>query len=661
MRVGAGSSAAFRHSLIRYVQRIVQPMCCCAVRSGGSCDNTPSVTMSPLRATLRFAWSRRGLTIWVAALGIIVTVAATIAVLQRDQALERNRFGLLASERINAIHIELKQPTKVLPLLAESKEHFQKPDQAELERLGHPLLKEFPNVAGLAYVPVENTKPGLWPAMLGESSHPAYSIITREDRRLLSQSELWLKRLVKRHSSLGDNRRPFLLIDSIDIEDEDVEPNSIIVGYAVGDEKDKGTAQGWYLLELDVEASINRALGRLAETPIDCSLTQLAHGNREASASEKAKGNYRLETDFTLFNHSYRAVAVAPVGSLANRYAFAAWVSLFGGLFTTVALTAYVASIVGRAARIEQVVEERTSELRESNKMLNQEITVRKHVESRLSEYAAQLELSNRELEHAREEMGFTLIELKERNQELDEFNYIASHDLQEPVRKMISFSTLLKQDLGKDLSETAQQDLHYIIDAAYRMKDLISDLLAFSRVGREAMKAEEVELSECVQTAIDSLMLSIEENSADVRCAELPTAKVDRTLVTQLFQNLIGNAIKFCDRAKPTVEIDAVEKNGMCVVSVRDNGIGIREKYRDRIFQPFQRLHGKTKYPGNGIGLAICRKTVARHGGKIWVESEADQGSTFFFSLPMSVEESPSENESLKSDDAGVGKECAS
>ena len=263
---------------------------------------------------------------------------------------------------------------------------------------------------------------------------------------------------------------------------------------------------------------------------------------------------------------------------------------------------------------------------------------------------------ANEALEEAQQALADVVSRLSEANQELlrkntelDEFTYVASHDLQEPLRKLISFSRLLEIDLGGDLSETARKDLGYITDAARRMQTLVQDLLALSRAGRAAVRYDCVSLDECVDNALEALSGRIEAAGANVTRSELPTVVGDVTLITQLFQNLIGNALKFvpADR-RPEIHITATQDGATTAVGVRDNGIGIDEKYAAQVFLPFKRLHGRSEYEGTGIGLAICRRAVERHGGRIWVESQPNAGAHFQFTLcadQESLECQPAEN----------------
>jgi light-regulated signal transduction histidine kinase (bacteriophytochrome) len=248
------------------------------------------------------------------------------------------------------------------------------------------------------------------------------------------------------------------------------------------------------------------------------------------------------------------------------------------------------------------------------------DITEHKRAEEALAERTVQLERTNREL-----------VSL---NAELDDFTNVASHDLQEPLRTLTAFSDLLRKDLNQSLPERAAQDLGFITDAARRMQTLIQDLLALSRASRVAKKREKVSLGECVDRALEALAIRMKETAAQVTRDELPEVWGDSTLLTQLYQNLIGNALKFCGDQPPLIRLTAEEREGYPVFGVKDNGIGIEPKYTQQIFQPFRRLHGRAEYEGSGIGLAICRKIVERHGGKIWVDSEPGKGAHFRFTI---------------------------
>lgn len=283
------------------------------------------------------------------------------------------------------------------------------------------------------------------------------------------------------------------------------------------------------------------------------------------------------------------------------------------------------------------------------------ETVERKHSEEALVEYAVSLESANEALteakaatDEARQALEGTVSqlcvaneELAHKNVELDQFSYVASHDLQEPLRKLTAFSSLLTKDLGSDLPDQAAKDLGFITDAAKRMHTLVQDLLSLSRAGRSAMKHDRVSLGDCADDALEMLTQRIEETGATVTRDELPDVAGDATMLTQLYQNLISNALKFVKPGRRTViRITAERINGEWVFGLRDNGIGIKPEYAELIFAPFKRLHGCGEYSGSGIGLAVCRKTVERHGGRIWIESQEGQGSHFKFTIADGLED---------------------
>ncbi|MFD4641775.1 ATP-binding protein [Lentzea sp. NPDC058436] len=226
--------------------------------------------------------------------------------------------------------------------------------------------------------------------------------------------------------------------------------------------------------------------------------------------------------------------------------------------------------------------------------------------------------------------------ELQRSNSELEQFAYVASHDLQEPLRKVASFCQLLQRRYGGQLDERADQYIGFAVDGAKRMQVLINDLLAFSRVGRMTREQTVIDLNDLVRQVVDSYSDRIEETGAQLDIAELPSVRGEASLLSAVFQNLISNALKFKGTEAPVISVGVEQDGGMWKFTVRDNGIGIESEYADRIFVIFQRLHPKDAYPGTGIGLAMCRKIVEFHGGTIWLKTDVDSGTCFEFTLPV-------------------------
>jgi light-regulated signal transduction histidine kinase (bacteriophytochrome) len=228
---------------------------------------------------------------------------------------------------------------------------------------------------------------------------------------------------------------------------------------------------------------------------------------------------------------------------------------------------------------------------------------------------------------------------LLQSNKDLERFAYVASHDLQEPLRVITGFIGLLQRRYTDKLDAKGEEFIRFVVEASQRMQQLITELLDYARVGRER-RVDAVDVSRLVNAVLLNLRKSIEETRAVITVDPLPTVMANTRELSQVFQNLIGNAIKFRREDVPvTIHIGSRKKEGQWVFFVRDNGIGIAADQCDRIFEVFQRLHARDAYAGTGIGLAIVRKVAEEHGGAVWVESEIGKGSTFHFSLPMGTE----------------------
>ncbi|MDX8521238.1 sensor histidine kinase [Mesorhizobium dulcispinae] len=334
--------------------------------------------------------------------------------------------------------------------------------------------------------------------------------------------------------------------------------------------------------------------------------------------------------------------AFAPVYQLGQSLAIA------GGLLLLVAsaasgllsrtITNPIRRIEAGARRVEAgerdvvLPESSSDELGRLARAFNRMTTALKSRESELQAHAATLE--QRVAEKTRE-LDLRASELARSNIELERFASVASHDLQEPLRMVASYTQLLGRRYKGRLDADADEFIHFAVDGAARMQALINDLLVYSRVSTQGSAFEAIDCNLVVERALANLKAARIESGAIIRKSELPKIDADRFQLIQLFQNLIGNAIKFRGERVPEIEIAARRDGGEWLFSIADNGIGIDAKYIEQLFTVFKRLHTRAEYPGTGIGLAICKKVVERHGGRIWVESEVNRGSTFFFTLP--------------------------
>ncbi len=240
-------------------------------------------------------------------------------------------------------------------------------------------------------------------------------------------------------------------------------------------------------------------------------------------------------------------------------------------------------------------------------------------------------------LHKAEEKTRNLLSELKRSNSELQEFAYIASHDLQEPLRAIISFSQLLEEKYSDKLDSDGKEYLEFILDGGMRLRKLVKDLLNYSRITTHQKPIKMTDIEKVLNEVKLNLKESIDETGAIITNDPMPVLRVDKSQIMQLFQNLVGNAIKFVSQKAPIIHISAKNDKSEWIFSVQDNGIGIEKEYFDRIFKIFQRLHTRSEFEGSGVGLAICKKIVERYGGKIWIESEVNKDSIFYFSIPIS------------------------
>jgi signal transduction histidine kinase len=277
--------------------------------------------------------------------------------------------------------------------------------------------------------------------------------------------------------------------------------------------------------------------------------------------------------------------------------------------------------------QLEIKVAARTEELQDANTRLSMELEERRQAEEKMAQYATDLQRSNAELE---------------------QFAYVASHDLQEPLRMVASFTQLLAKRYQGKLDQDADEFIGFAVDGANRMQMLINDLLAFSRVETRGKPLEPTDCEAVLSRTLANLAAMVQESGAVVTHDPLPTVLADEMQMGQIFQNLLINALKFKGGETPQVHIFAQRQGEEWLFGFRDNGIGIDPQHQERIFAIFQRLHRREDFPGTGLGLALCKKIAERHGGRIWVESEPGRGSTFYFTIPGGKEDDANPEQQL-------------
>lgn len=264
-----------------------------------------------------------------------------------------------------------------------------------------------------------------------------------------------------------------------------------------------------------------------------------------------------------------------------------------------------------------------------------EDVTERKRAEEQIKRLNEDLIAQVKQVEVVNQQLNRTMEELVRSNRDLEEVAYLSSHDLQEPLRKIANFAEMLAHQYQDQLDERAERYFGYITGGAKRLQALISDLLSYSRVGRAEMPLVQANLEDILKGTLNDLQPLIRENGAEISYDPLPILHVNPEQMGRLLQNLIANGIKYHGNQSPRIHLSARQEGKEWVIAVRDNGIGFDPQYAEDIFLVFKRLHAKEQYPGTGIGLAICRKIVDRHGGRIWVESEPGKGSTFYFTIP--------------------------
>ena len=381
-----------------------------------------------------------------------------------------------------------------------------------------------------------------------------------------------------------------------------------------------GSPRGYSTAVIKVDTLIEASLSGLQAQGVQMAVYENDPANGEAllygqppPASESAM---QLHLPINVAGRDWRlSFWLTPEYLLANR-SWAVWTMLAGGMLFTGMIGMFLLLVIGRSSRVEQLVVERTVALARSNSLLAQEVEHSHALEKEARHQSEQLSASNRELE---------------------QFAYVASHDLQAPLRNIASFARILERRYRDKLSEEANEFLAFIRESVGELQHLIDDLLSLSKVNPQSAQMQPLPLGLPLRRAVEQLRAVLGESNAHISIEALPPVRGDSRLLTQLFQNLIANAVKFQPAGRvPEVHIRAVrEAGGDWRCEVADNGIGIAAQNHDKLFQIFRRLNAADQYPGTGIGLALCHKIVGLHGGRIWVESLPGEGSRFCFTLP--------------------------
>ncbi|MFC8044758.1 ATP-binding protein [Nocardia sp. NPDC057353] len=386
--------------------------------------------------------------------------------------------------------------------------------------------------------------------------------------------------------------------------------------------------------------------------PVTGATTPAAAREVADAGVERSKGLFdQLRAQFITQNQGFAAALVDDRADLARTRAIRN--AVLGGVVAVFVVAALVLTVIVRRLVARPLAELERSSLQVAGGDFDHHIeargpsdlrTVAEAVEDMRRRIVAELQSSRAQeakLVEQAADLDAQTVELRRSNQELEQFAYVASHDLQEPLRKVASFCQLLEKRYGDQLDERGKQYIDFAVDGAKRMQVLINDLLTFSRVGRLTDAAEPISLDDTLDKALTNLASIVEETGTEVRRPErLPEVVGDRTLLTMLWQNLVGNAVKFAAPGRPPVievesEVDAAEYR----FRVTDNGIGIAPEFAEKVFVIFQRLHNREEYSGTGIGLAICKKIVEFHGGRIWIDTEYTGGARFCFTLPRTAD----------------------
>ena len=582
-------------------------------------------------------WKRSLPTIVTGLAGVMVSLWGFLFLLGREQQLLDANFRSMARDQVATVEREIQANLEVLESLRAFYSAVPGAGHAEFTAFVEPLLEQHRTIQALEWIPrVPLAERGEYVSQ-ARRHYPKFAITERQAQGVMApagtRSEYFPVYYVAPYEGneaalgfdLASNQTRLQALNSarasgqptatarITLVQEDAKQFGFLVFspvYEASEPDAAGSAsdslKGFVLAVYRVGDMIEKSLSYLTEQP----LTLYVEDRSSGTAADPLFGpkhpatplaGLSYQAAIAVADRRWRVRCTATPEFLAGYDSTQSWFFLVAALLFTAAAAGFVGVSRNREVRVAELVRARARELSAS-----------KGIAEKRAE------------------------ELSEANQELEQFAYAASHDLQEPVRTLVSFSSFLRDDLGDELSPEAATDLEHITKAARRMQRLVRDLLALSRASRSALEMKEVALEDCLSDSLDALRERMSETGARVEQAQLPVVSGDRRLLTQLFQNLLSNAMKFQrGEEAPAITIAARQQDSMWLVDVKDNGIGIEEEYADQIFAPFKRLHGMADYEGSGVGLAICKRAVERHGGRIWVDSKPSNGSSFRFTLP--------------------------
>lgn len=588
-------------------------------------------------------WRRRQLT---ATLPLVAMFSAVVwlfvFVSSQEQAQLRNRFEAHCKDYRTRFERDLKDDYHALYALAGFIREHETIERGAFERFASTQLNLLVGLRSLAWVPVVPAaeRAGFEAAMQAQGLS-GYRIHRPASGRLLPFDTLgqhapvaYIVPAAGNEKVFGlDNEAEEIRRDALRMAERTGRPSAsetfrlvqdqtgqngmvIMLAVAAAD----GRTRGYVVAAMRIDTMVEASMGGLQEKGIAVSVHGELDGRRPTllygNALHNERGGLQLLLPLDVAGHRWQLGFEQPPSYLLANRSWSVWTMLAGGMLLTGLTGMFLLLVIGRESRVEQLVVERTVALAKSNSLLAQEVERSHDLEREARHRAEQLSASNRELE---------------------QFAYVASHDLQAPLRNIASFARILERRYRDKLSAEANEFLAFIRESVSELQQLIDDLLSLSKVNPQSAQMQPLPLGQPLRRATEQLRAVLDESHAQITIEALPPVRGDARLLTQLFQNLIANAVKFQPAGRvPEVRIRATrEAGGDWRCEVADNGIGIAPQQHDKLFQIFRRLNPADQYPGTGIGLALCHKIVGLHGGRIWVESQPGEGSRFCFTLP--------------------------